>query len=314
MKRLNLIVMISVTFVLLCGSLHAQTTAFTYQGQLKDGANPANGNYDLRFVLFNPATWEELSVVYVDDKAVVNGLFTTEINFGAGVFNGDDRVVSIAVRGGSVDNANRDPATYTVLSPLQKLTPIPYSIFSFNTTDNWVNTTGDNMTGPLTISGSQASVGMVTVTNTAASGYAGFFTGSGTNTVGLYAYSSGTNAWALESFAEGEGASVAGRFDAAGGNNSKAVEGVAGNDAAVTNYGGYFKAEGNTGEGVYGVANGNNGIGGSFASDGTGGRGVYAYTTSANAWALEAFAEGEGSSIGGHFESAGVTGKAVEGI
>ena len=29
----------------------AQTTAFTYQGKLADGANPANGNYDFEFRL-----------------------------------------------------------------------------------------------------------------------------------------------------------------------------------------------------------------------------------------------------------------------
>jgi len=29
----------------------AQTTAFTYQGRLNDGANPASGNYDLRFTI-----------------------------------------------------------------------------------------------------------------------------------------------------------------------------------------------------------------------------------------------------------------------
>ena len=34
----------------------AQTTAFTYQGKLTDGANLANGNYDMQFKLFDTAT------------------------------------------------------------------------------------------------------------------------------------------------------------------------------------------------------------------------------------------------------------------
>jgi len=34
-------------------SVFAQTTAFTYQGSLKDGATPANGNYDFEFKLFD---------------------------------------------------------------------------------------------------------------------------------------------------------------------------------------------------------------------------------------------------------------------
>jgi hypothetical protein len=31
----------------------AQGTAFTYQGQLNSGGNPANGSFDLTFTLFN---------------------------------------------------------------------------------------------------------------------------------------------------------------------------------------------------------------------------------------------------------------------
>src|SRR5882757_2850482 len=34
----------------------AQGTAFTYQGRLSDGGAPANGNYDLRFTIYNAAT------------------------------------------------------------------------------------------------------------------------------------------------------------------------------------------------------------------------------------------------------------------
>jgi len=34
----------------------AQGTAFTYQGRLNSGGNPANGSYDLTFSLFNTAT------------------------------------------------------------------------------------------------------------------------------------------------------------------------------------------------------------------------------------------------------------------
>ncbi len=34
-------------------TLHAQGTAFTYQGRLQDGANAASGTYDLKFTLFD---------------------------------------------------------------------------------------------------------------------------------------------------------------------------------------------------------------------------------------------------------------------
>jgi hypothetical protein len=36
-------------------STYGQGTAFTYQGRLNNGANPANGGYDLTFSLFGVA-------------------------------------------------------------------------------------------------------------------------------------------------------------------------------------------------------------------------------------------------------------------
>jgi hypothetical protein len=46
-----------VTAVLLSGvSVYAQTTAFSYQGQLNDNGVPANGAYDLQFTLYDSAT------------------------------------------------------------------------------------------------------------------------------------------------------------------------------------------------------------------------------------------------------------------
>ncbi|MCL5099337.1 MAG: hypothetical protein M1608_17745, partial [Candidatus Omnitrophica bacterium] len=37
-------------------NLHAQGTAFTYQGRLNSGGSPANGSYDLTFTLFATKT------------------------------------------------------------------------------------------------------------------------------------------------------------------------------------------------------------------------------------------------------------------
>jgi len=50
--KLNSGIALFVLFV--CFSLtpvFSQTTEFTYQGSLKDGANPATGNYDFEFAL-----------------------------------------------------------------------------------------------------------------------------------------------------------------------------------------------------------------------------------------------------------------------
>ena len=55
-KALPLLVVISLTLAASILPLHAQGTAFTYQGQLKEGASPANGSYDLQFSLYDDLT------------------------------------------------------------------------------------------------------------------------------------------------------------------------------------------------------------------------------------------------------------------
>ena len=42
-----------VAVLIFSGGVAAQTTEFTYQGSLKDGAAPANANYDFEFALFD---------------------------------------------------------------------------------------------------------------------------------------------------------------------------------------------------------------------------------------------------------------------
>jgi hypothetical protein len=107
--------------------LHAQGTAFTYQGRLNDGANPANGSYDLRFTLFtaDPGGNQVGPTRTTNALAVSGGLFTVTLDFGANIFTNTDRFLEIAV---STNNAG----TFTTLSPRQKLTPALYAIFAEN--------------------------------------------------------------------------------------------------------------------------------------------------------------------------------------
>ncbi len=108
-------------------SAFAQGTAFTYQGRLNDGANLANGNYDLTFVLFGVASGGSPVAGPLTNSSVgvSNGLFTVLLDFGAGVFNGNSRWLEIAVRptGGG---------TFTTLNPRQPITAAPYAIFAAN--------------------------------------------------------------------------------------------------------------------------------------------------------------------------------------
>ncbi|MBI4786482.1 MAG: hypothetical protein HY782_05490 [Chloroflexi bacterium] len=99
--------------------------AFTYQGKLNDGGNPANGAYDFQFQLFDDPSpsfgFQKGNTVTANDAAVTNGLFTESLDFGTDVFNGDARWLQIFVRPGASTGA------YTTLTPRQALTPAPYA-------------------------------------------------------------------------------------------------------------------------------------------------------------------------------------------
>ena len=98
-------------------------TAFTYQGRLTDGGNPAEGAYDFQFRLYDaPSGGNLLGTVTPGDVAVSGGLFTVKLNFGAGVLTGDVRWLEIGVRPGDSGGA------YTLLDPRQELTPSPYAL------------------------------------------------------------------------------------------------------------------------------------------------------------------------------------------
>lgn len=107
--------------------LHAQGTAFTYQGRLNNDAAPANGNYDLRFKLFlDPlANNQAGSTLLSNSVPVSNGLFTITLDFGPGIFNGTNYWLDIGVK-------TNGAASYADLSPLQALTPVPYAVFAEN--------------------------------------------------------------------------------------------------------------------------------------------------------------------------------------
>jgi hypothetical protein len=108
-------------------ALSAGTTAFTYQGRLTDAGAAAEGQYDLRFALYDAAeggTQQGGAAVVREGVAVTRGVFTVTLDFGAEVFNGSARFLEIAVRPGAA--SGDDP--FTALAPRQPLTPAPYAI------------------------------------------------------------------------------------------------------------------------------------------------------------------------------------------
>ncbi|MFQ5806598.1 MAG: hypothetical protein ACE5I3_09125 [Phycisphaerae bacterium] len=103
-------------------------TVFTYQGQLKEGGIPANGDYDFVFRLFDdPSAGSQVGGDYpVDDWLVIDGLFTVQLDFGTGVFTGDALWLEVSVRPGASGD------THTVLSPRQPLTATPYALYALD--------------------------------------------------------------------------------------------------------------------------------------------------------------------------------------
>lgn len=107
----------------------AQTSAFTYQGQLNNNGSPANGAHDFQFKLFDALTGgTQVGITNTTTNIVVtNGLFNTTLDFGSSAFPGAARWLEISVRpaGGG---------TYTTLSPRQSLASTPYSLRSLAAT------------------------------------------------------------------------------------------------------------------------------------------------------------------------------------
>ncbi|HXI88966.1 MAG TPA: hypothetical protein VNO24_03025 [Blastocatellia bacterium] len=115
----------------------AQGTAFTYQARLVENGSPANGNYDMQFILFNMLTAGTQQASFTNPSVTVtNGSFTVQLDFGvcATCFDGSGRFLEIGVRPSGSPNA------YTVLAPRQQVTSNPYAIRSLNAT------TSDNAT------------------------------------------------------------------------------------------------------------------------------------------------------------------------
>jgi hypothetical protein len=99
-------------------------TVFSYHGRLNDGVNPANGQYDLQFTLYNASSGGAPVAAMLTTNAVDvhNGLFGVALDFG-NVFGGEARWLEIAVR-------TNGSGAYTLLAPRQELTAAPYALYA----------------------------------------------------------------------------------------------------------------------------------------------------------------------------------------
>ena len=126
------------------GAASAQGTAFTYQGRLNSGGAPASGNYDVAFALYATNSGGSMYSGPVTNLAVgvSNGLFTTTVDFGQGVFTGAGLWLDIAVR-------TNGAGGFTGLAPRQALTPTPYAIMATSASNLLGTLPAGQLTGTL---------------------------------------------------------------------------------------------------------------------------------------------------------------------
>lgn len=105
-------------------TLAEPTTAFTYQGYLKDAGQPVTDTADFTFSLWTAETGGDLICedINIPDVEISDGLFTVVLDFGPGVFTGQPPWLEIRV-----DLHNGGDAT---LSPRQQILPTPYAIYA----------------------------------------------------------------------------------------------------------------------------------------------------------------------------------------
>lgn len=102
-----------------------------YQGRLNDSGQPVNSSGDLRFTLWDAASdgSQVGAAVTRSNVDVVDGLFTVELDFGDGAFDGAARWIQVEVR------TPHDPgnlAPFSVLDPRQPVAAAPYAIYALN--------------------------------------------------------------------------------------------------------------------------------------------------------------------------------------
>jgi len=102
------------------------TSAFTYQGEVAWNGTAPSATVDLRFRLYDDAAAGSQVGVTVEKlaTALVDGRFTTDLDFGSNAFDGNERYLEIAVR------SPAGVGNYVTLNPRQRLAAGPNSIYS----------------------------------------------------------------------------------------------------------------------------------------------------------------------------------------
>ncbi|MCW5552779.1 MAG: hypothetical protein KIS67_11550 [Verrucomicrobiae bacterium] len=154
--------------------VRAQSTAFTYQGRLRDNTIPAVGVFDLRFALYDAATDGSKvgADVTTNNVPVTNGLFSVMLDFGVNAFTGAPRWLETSLR------ASGATGDYILLIPRRALTATPYALYAPNagTAATASSVPAPNLTGTIPLA---RLPGEVVTNNEAGLNLSGTFTGNG---------------------------------------------------------------------------------------------------------------------------------------
>lgn len=126
---------VATVLAVLTSFAHAQSTAFTYQGELKFNGAPANGLHDLRFKLWNGLSAGLLvaPIACADNVQVTDGKFTTTIDFGSAFVTAGQRFIEVDVRQDTgLDCTNT--TGFGTLSPRTLVTAAPFATYAIKAT------------------------------------------------------------------------------------------------------------------------------------------------------------------------------------
>lgn len=138
MKRIFLAIILC--FLAVAAVSAQQLTSFSYQGKLNSSSAPANGTYDFKFELYSVLNGgTAIGTVNANGVQVVNGIFAVQLDFGLNAFDGTDRFLEISVKLPA-------EANFTILTPRQKLSTVPYSIKAISADTATVAQTANNAT------------------------------------------------------------------------------------------------------------------------------------------------------------------------
>lgn len=174
LKSIYIPLIVGICLFFMGHSALGQGTAFMYQGQLGSSGAPATGNYNFKFVLYPTDETNTLPAsgsLTNYDVRVTNGLFTTTLDFGPGIFTGASLWLEIGV-------CTNGQTNFTMLSPLQPVLPTPYAIFA-NSASNLVGElAASQLIGTLPASAFSGYTNTVALTN-GANLFSGTFSGNG---------------------------------------------------------------------------------------------------------------------------------------